>query len=94
MKKADTDTYYIAVTFSRSLANDANVIADDGEVTPEQLLTQFALELQGTAYADEVAMDGGFSIHALNGAPLSDREKEAVMEGVKKAEEAPATSNV
>lgn len=91
MRTIDGDTYYINVTFSRSLSADADVVENGtgpivtktGEATDAQLLAQFATELQ-SAYGLEVGMAGHYNIHSLNGAPLTDEQKEAIMKAIDK----------
>jgi hypothetical protein len=77
--------YYITVTFSRNMSDDSGVIGGDEPATTEQLLEQFALELQGTYDDPEHAMAGHWDVLAFNSAPLSDKQQQAVSQGVERS---------
>ena len=56
------DTYEIVVRFKRSFSDDAGVIEEEGEVTPQTLVKQLVRELQAAYDHADTAIAGSFQV--------------------------------
>lgn len=56
------DTYEIVVRFKRNFSDDAGVIEEEGEVTPQTLVKQLVRELQAAYDHADTAIAGSFQV--------------------------------